>query len=531
MWERIREAARVLTRAKPDKAMLAEDRSGPTTTGVRAAYDGMHPAQGLTPQRLARILREAIDGDPTAYLALAEDMEERDPHYAGVLGIRKRQVSAIPITVEAASDATADVAAADLVREVIARDVFRLELIDVLDAVGKGYSVTEIIWDTSGKRWLPAALKWRDPRWFQFDPLDLETLYRRGPAGPEPLEPAKYIIHMAKAKSGLPIRGGIARLVAWTFLFKSFDLKDWAVFCEAYGQPLRIGKYGQAASDADKETLLRAIRAIGSDFGAIIPDSMVVEFVQATLSGSLDLYERRANWLDQQTSKAVLGQTQTTDATAGGYATAKVHDGVRGDIEQADADQLAATLNRDLVRPVIDLNLGPPKGGRYPRLIIRRPEAEDLTALASNLEKLVPLGLQVSESWVRDKFGVPDPDAGEDLLAPRAAPPTAPADPAAPPAPADPSGKAAMSQLFTAPSPRDAVDEAVAAILADEGWERMVAPMLTGLEARLETVTSEAELAQVLADHLAGMDVATLAETLARARFAARISGETREPL
>lgn len=531
MWERIREAARALAGKKPEQATLSEDRSGPTTVGVRAAYDGLHPAQGLTPQRLARILREAIDGDATAYLALAEDMEERDPHYAGVLGIRKRQVSSIPITVEAASDDAADVAAADLVREVIARDGFRLELIDVLDAIGKGYSVTEIIWDTSGSRWMPAALKWRDPRWFQFDPLDLETLYRRGAGGPEPLEPAKYVVHMAKTKSGLPIRGGLARLVAWGFMFKSFTVKDWAVFCEAYGQPLRIGKYGAGASETDKETLLRAVRSIGADFGAIIPDSMMIEFIQATLSGSLDLYERRANWLDQQVSKAVLGQTQTTDATAGGYATAQVHDGVRGDIEDADAEQLAGTLNRDLVRWVVDLNLGPPKGGRYPRIVIRRPEAEDLAALAANLEKLVPLGLKVSESWARDKFGVPDPDAGEDLLG-KATP--APTDPPVPPVPTDPKAarKAAMSQLFGGPpAPRDAVDEAVAAILADEGWERLVAPMLTGLEARLETVTSEAELAAVLAEHLADMDVTALAETIAQARFAARIAGETREPL
>ena len=36
-----------------------------------------------------------------AYLVLAEEMEEKDPHYASVLGVRKRAVSGITPIVEA----------------------------------------------------------------------------------------------------------------------------------------------------------------------------------------------------------------------------------------------------------------------------------------------------------------------------------------------------------------------------------------------------------------------------------------------
>src|SRR5690606_37132633 len=148
-----------------------------------------------------------------------------------------------------------------------------------------------------------------------------------------------------------------ARAVAWTYLFKSFTLKDWTILCEAYGQPLRLGKFDPAASEADKDRLLEAVANIGSDFAAIIPAAMTVDFVKADISGSHELYERRANWLDQQVSKLVLGQTGTTDVIkGGGYASSKVHDGVREDIEKVDARQLAATLNRDLARVLVDLN-------------------------------------------------------------------------------------------------------------------------------------------------------------------------------
>ena len=86
---------------------------------------------------------------------------------------------------------------------------------DSLDAVGKGFSACEILWDTEGKAWYPSSILWRDPRWFEFDRLDGVTLRLKGENGlPEPLAPAKFITHVHKSKSGLPIRGGLARPVA-----------------------------------------------------------------------------------------------------------------------------------------------------------------------------------------------------------------------------------------------------------------------------------------------------------------------------
>lgn len=515
-----------------DMRALKSEQAAPTVSSVRNPYAGIHPAVGLTPQRLARILRTSIDSDPEEYLALAEDMEERDLHYAGVLGIRKRQVAGLEVTVEAASDAAEDVAAADLVREVTARDSFASELIDILDAVGKGYSATEILWDTSEGQWRPAALKWRDPRWFEPSRDDGETLLLKDAAGRVPLAPAKWIVHAAKVKSGLPIRGGIARSAAWCFLFKAFTLKDWAIFSEAFGQPLRLGKYDGSASEQDKETLLRAVASIGTDYAAIVPTSMQVDLVTASISGSLDLYERRAAFLDQQISKLVLGQTQTTDATAGGYATARVHDGVREDIERDDARQLAATLARDLVRPVVDLNMG--RRRRYPTLRIGRPDEVDVDKLVAQVATLVPFGLRVGMSTMRDKLGLPDPGADEEVLAqarPPAPPPAAPGtDPDeavdGPPAPA------AFAAARALPPPaRDAVDEAVDAILADAGWEEMVAPMVAGLGEQLAAASSIEEATAIMADHLGRMPLDRLAETLARAAFSARIAGEANEDL
>lgn len=400
--------------------LLTRDVAGPTLTGVRSPIAG-YPANGLNPTRLANILMEADQGEPLQYLELAELIEERDLHYAGVLGTRKRSVAQIDITVEAASDAPDDLRRADMVRTWLKRDELADEVFDILDAIGKGISFAEIVWDTSEGQWQPRRLEWRDPRWFRFDRQTMrKPMLRGGTDGDvdaEPLPPFKFIYTQIKAKSGLPIRSGIARLAAWAWMFKAFTQRDWAIFTQTYGQPIRVGKFGAGATKEDKATLFRAVANIAGDCAAIIPEGMSIDFIEASNVGAgAALYKERVDWLDQQLSKGVLGQTSSADAEAGGLGSgqANLHGDVRQDIETADCKALSATLNRDLIRPWMDLEFGPSKS--YPRLVIARPKAEDIKQLTESLKIFVPLGLRVEASEVRDKLGLSDPAEGAELL-------------------------------------------------------------------------------------------------------------------
>lgn len=400
------------------RELLTQDVAGPSLSSVRTPYAG-YPSDGMTPNRLASILREADQGEPLRYFELAEIIEERDLHYAAVLGTRKRSVSQIDTTVEAASDNPQDVAMADMVREWLKRDELADEMFDMLDAIGKQISFTEIVWDFSSSQYWPKRLEWRDPRWFTFARHDMRTPLLRGgidgSSQPEALPAFKFIVTQIKAKSGLPVRSGIARLAAWSWMFKAFTQRDWAIFTQTYGQPVRIGKFHSGATKEDKATLYRAVANIAGDCAAIIPSSMEIDFVESSnVTAGSDLYERRSDWLDRQVSKAVLGQTTTTDAISGGHAVSQEHRKVQEDIETADCKAVAAVINRDLIRPWIVLEHGPQK--KYPRVVIARPQKEDLAQLTDSLAKLVPLGLRVQQSEVRDKLGLSDPDAGSDVL-------------------------------------------------------------------------------------------------------------------
>ncbi len=393
---------------------LRTERAAATTTGVRQPWSD-HPAAGLTPARLRRILDDAEYGDADAFLELAEDLEERDPHYRSVLGTRRMAVAQLEITVEAATDGAGDVAAAELVREWLKRETLETEVLGVLDALGKGVSATELIWDTSAGQWWPARLEWRDPRWFRYDRVDARTLRLRELTGEVGLEPGKWIIHEPFLKAGVPIRGGLARPAAWAHLFKSMSVKDWVIFAETYGHPLRLGRYPAGSSETEKAALLDALRALGADAAAIAPTDAVIEMLSAQVTASADLYEQLCRYLDEAVSKLVLGQTTTTDAITGGHAVSREHQEVRADIERADAVALAATLQRDLVVPLVLLNLGRPANG-YPRLRIGRADEMAVETMISALSTLVPMGLKVGMSVVRDRLGLPDPDPREDIL-------------------------------------------------------------------------------------------------------------------
>ena len=345
-------------------------------------------------------------------------MEERDPHYAAVLGVRKRAVSKLQPAVEAATDGPLDQDLADAVRMLVRKPEFGDMLDDCLDALGKGYSAIEIIWDRSGPVWQPGRYEWRDPRFFAFDRVDGRTLMLLDEAGNYhngvPLAPFKWIVHRPKLKSGIPIRGGLARVAALSYMSKSYAITDWLAFSEVFGMPLRLGQYSPNATEGDIRTLINAVANLGTDAAAAIPDSMRIEFTEpGSRQGGDRLFERLATYLDKQVSKAVLGQTMTTD-DGSSKSQAEVHNSVRGDIQKSDARQLENTVNRDLVRPFIELNFGSQR--RYPRLTLPVLKPTDIEAFTDALQKLVPLGLGVEASVARDKLGLPDPPEGTDVL-------------------------------------------------------------------------------------------------------------------
>lgn len=381
-----------------------------------------YPSRGLTPVKLARILKAADGGDMRAQMELFEDMEEKDAHLFSQLQTRKLAVTGLPWEVQPFSDDQQDVDIADFVREQLRSiENFDEVLLDLMDAVGKGISIMEIVWDidSQGRNTVKDIL-YVHPKKLMWSCTEEKILIctEQYPGGTE-LPENKFILHKYKAKSGHPSRSGIMRIVSWMYLFKNYTVKDWVSFCEVYGMPLRLGKYDQAASEDDKKELMAAIVRIGSDAAGIIPDSTAIEFKESNKATSADIYERLARYCDEQISKAVLGQTLTSDSGGGSYAQSKTHDKVRHDLTVADTKALAVTLRRDLIRPLVEYNFGP--GAKIPFITFASEEEEDQREKADIIKTLAcDMGLKIPTSYLYESFSIPKPDEGDEVLEPPA---------------------------------------------------------------------------------------------------------------
>jgi phage gp29-like protein len=374
-------------------------------------------APGLNPAALGHVLHQAgqLGGDFRPFLTLAEEMEERDAHYRSVMSTRKLALRSIePVATPKAERGKEAEAAADI-QSLADSAMFRTALMNLADAVAKGFSVVEIGWERTTSKWAIGSLKWRDPRLFDFDRVTGEQLLLRTDTAfhGEELEPFKFIVHVPTLKSGRPIRNGVARVAVWSFMLKSFSMKDWAAFLEVYGIPIRVGKYGPGASDEEKRTLLRAVATLASDAGVIIPESMIIDLLETKGSGS-EAHEKACRYLDEQLSKVVVGQTMTAD-NGSSKAQAEVHERVRLEIRAADADELAATLQRDLVEPYCALNYGLPPD-RCPILSLPVEAPADQVKILEAVEKFVNLGGEVDEAEVRELIGFAAPAKGARLL-------------------------------------------------------------------------------------------------------------------
>jgi len=536
--DRLKSFGQALLGKTPARELTSEVAS-PEMAGVRTLWD-VSVAAGLTPEKLAMLLRDSIRGDHRFYLELAEEMEERDTHYLSVLGTRKRALSQLRPSVEPGEKPDARIE--DAVRDLVEDPMFADMLPQLLDAFGKGFSAIEIVWHERDGLWWPAYV-WRDPKYFTFDYISRSELRLQvlGTIDGAALDPGKWIVHAPKIKSGIPIRGGFARLVGWFYLFKNYAVKDWASFLDVFGMPIRVGKYHPSATADERRKLLQAVMRIASDAAAIIPESMMIEFLEAKGSGSGQStpFEQMARFCNEEMSKAILGQTMTVE-NGGSLAQAQVHNQIRIDILQDDARQLAVTINRDLVAHFVAVNFG--AQAAPPRVVFPVAEPQDVEALSNALARLVPIGLKVKMAEVREKIGMSEPEDGDDLLEPPKAPDAPQNKPPGDGALANAATNAQTYHLSGCPCcgetrRRDgrlalnasvAQEDEVEAIGADEAedWEPVLSPMIEMILTAGAKAKSFEEFQALLVELTGTLDIAPLARRVAIAQLKARAYGQ-----
>ena len=356
-----------------------------------------------------------------------------DPHVQAVLNKLASAVTSKDWIVAPGGEKRIDQKAADLVRSQLANlNVFDLSLkeenhssINGFDQLTRamivsgrlnGYVCAEVMWANRDDSTVASEIRVRDPRQFGFMRGEQGYVLRhltREKSWTGETPPLKKILGWSYgALDGSPYGDALGRTIFWPVFFKKsitrFDLK----FLERFASPKPTGKYPRGATPQQITELRAALSAIANETEIAIPDGMLIEYLEAASSGTMDAYERSLRYWDEQISEAVLGETGSTNQSGSGGSRARdqVGNEVRIEISKAIADSLSSTFNR-LARWITDFNL---PGAMPPTVYRDFEQGEEITSRSGVDKVLFDLGYRLTPERVADVYGSGYEQAGGD---------------------------------------------------------------------------------------------------------------------
>lgn len=276
----------------------------------------------------------------------------------------------------------------------------------MLEAIGFGYAVHEIVWNTVqtdlGTLILPTAIKDRKQEWFKFD-SDSKLLLQTNDGSRREMPKRKFLVTRNRPTTANPYGNAVYSRCFWPLAFKKGGLKFWMLFVEKYGMPKAIGKVPPTATEKEQQNFLKMLAGLVRDAVAVIPQTGSVELLEA---GSTNANPHKAivDWADQAMSKAWLGETLTTEQTSSGgtQAMATVHNDVRADLALDDAAMIESSINQ-LIRWIYEINW--PNEKEIPWMNIILPEDLQEARLDRDI-KLTQLGVKFNAQYITDIYGI-----------------------------------------------------------------------------------------------------------------------------
>ncbi|TET67576.1 MAG: DUF935 family protein [Candidatus Aminicenantes bacterium] len=315
-----------------------------------------------------------------------DEMENKDTHLYSVYQTRKLAIAMVPWDILPADDSERSKEIAEFVFTVLAdsKGPFSEDIKQILDAIGKGFSILEIVWKLKddgrwkGKYGVEELLfhkqrYWffKDKRWHKAD--EDVVLFGDQNMNAKPI-PWERIIHYAYDPADNLYGRAAFRPCYWFYWFKKEGWKSWIVFLNKYGTPTAVGKYPDGAKPGEKTKLLEIIETIQEETGIIIPESMAISFLEASHVGTAS-YRDLADACNAEISKAILGATQTVEeGRRGSYALSRAHSEVRRERVEADAVVVSDVIQQQLIKRLVDFNF---VTEIYPQFIMKPFKTKD----------------------------------------------------------------------------------------------------------------------------------------------------------
>lgn len=389
----------------------------------------------------------------------------------------------------------------DTFKEIKTRRLFKM----ILDCVAYGYQPIEINWEARNGHIVPVLIEEKPAEWFCFsDKNELRFLSKKSPVAGEELPEMKFVCPTLDSTYKNPYGISVLSKCFWPVAFKKGGLKFWVSFVEKYGTPWLIARYAKGTSKADQNELEDKCVAAVQDAVLVIPESSKIEIIEAAgKSASSDVFEKLKDTCNAEISKAILGQTLTTELTStGSLAAAQTHNEVRKDIIIDDAKIIEETVNQ-IVRWTVDQNFG--KNVPAPEFHFYEPENVD-KQLAERDAILSGIGVRFTPEYIQKAYNLGKKDFTI----------------------VDPGGGLFSSSSIPAglhPAPQDSLDRAAARAFPPELQQKIIEGLLKPVFTLIENGESLEEIYEKLGELLPELNTEQLQDVLERACSAADMFG------
>ena len=404
----------------------------------------------LTPQVVSATLRDADIGYMWRLADLANEVRQMDPHLQSVLSKRESQVARAKWELRPADDSGDDgKKIADWATKALKRiRGLTRTFVHLQGGPYHGRAGSEVIWSKTDLGFVPIAFSnimprrwtyatdWRLHLWDATAPSPTPQ-FGVFPGVPMDSFPrGKFIVHAPVVTGDYPTREGLARMLAFWCAFKRWDWRDWMAYAELVGRPPRIGKYSSGtrgdkglgsakAAPSDVALLEQALDTISGSVGVSLPDTLDLSLLLHSGANN-EVHERLAAAINAEISKAVLGETLTTEpGTRGARSLGEVHDEIRLMIANGDSQDLAETWYFDVLCPMVEMNFG--KDAPVPEMDFDVQPKQSKDSVAKQIKDGTSAGVKLGQRDAREMLGWPEPEDDDEVVPGIVAAPTPPA--------------------------------------------------------------------------------------------------------
>jgi len=348
-------------------------------------------------------------------MAYLRELEDKDEDVSNALDTLRLSVLGRDRNIEPGDDSQLALDARDFIKDQLDELDFHTVLDCILDAPGYGFSVQEMIFDTSeGQASLvgiddcPQELFLFGDRYQpQIGPMQLlpQPWASTGALVPE----EKFIIFTYRKRSRNRMGRPLLKSVFWPSWFKRNVQRLWMQYAEK-GPGTAVVHYNDPNSATEKQQAVDIAQAIVENTAIAVPNGFSYDKELLTVARAQDpaIYEKFFSKMQYSITRRIMGETLTSFGNEGGGGSKAQGDTHADTLDQRSIElcmQLASTINRQAVRPLVRWNFGP--DAPLPKLKFDVEEAEDTGDRLEIDTGLQKMGKQFSVGYIADRYDVP----------------------------------------------------------------------------------------------------------------------------